>query len=168
MKLYSTVILLSMLGKHGGNANATYCGCNSCTEDVWNSIATDSAGSYTCGDRINWLQTVMSYSEVDACTKVSDEFFNGPCGPVCDPLKCIASPTRAPSTQPITPETTYCGYYTCTQEVWDAPATDHGTWSCGDRISWLQSARGQSQSQACAQVTLEFRELFYIILMDFC
>ena len=159
MKLYSAVILLSVLGKRGGNANAAYCGCNSCTEDVWNSIATDSAGSYTCGDRINWLQTAMSYSGADACAKVSDEFLDGPCGPVCDPSKCTAPPTDAPSTQPTTPPTTYCGYDTCTKEVWDTLATDSdGTWSCGDRISWLQSAQDQSESQACNQVTLEFRE----------
>ena len=71
-----------------GTPVITYCGCDSCTEEVWNTLATDSAGSYTCGGRITWLQTDRGYSERDACIRVSDEFADGPCGTVCDQTKC--------------------------------------------------------------------------------
>jgi hypothetical protein len=69
----------------------TYCGCSTCTETVWNTLATDDSGSYTCGARITWLQSLAggSLSEYNACNKVAGfEFSNGPCGPFCDPLKC--------------------------------------------------------------------------------
>jgi len=145
--------LLLVVGKSDTNALAEHCGCESCTEEVWNSYATDSDGSYTCGDRIIWLQT-MGYSEIDACAKVSDEFIDGPCGPVCDPSKCT-SPTPTPL------ETTHCGVDCCTEDVWNTLATDSdGTYTCGDRIKWLQSvSRGYDESEACAIVSSEFRKL---------
>ena len=157
MKLYNTnsfiATLLLVVGKSDTNALAEHCGCDSCSDDVWNSYATDSDGTYTCGDRINWLQSTMGYLEADACTKVSDEFIDGPCGPVCDPSKCT-SPTPTP------PETTYCGVRCCTEDVWEALATDSdGTYSCGSRISWLQRDQGYEESEACAKVSLEFRKL---------
>ena len=49
--------------------------------------------------------------------------------------------------------TTFCGCSTCTQQVWDTFAGDY---TCGDRISWLQTAQGQSESQACSQVESEY------------
>ena len=85
--------------------STSYCGCDSCTEEVWNTPAIDSVGSFTCGSRITWLQTDRGFDEVGACRKVSDEFPNGPCGPLCDPTKCdvTPSPTPPPTPPPPTP-----------------------------------------------------------------
>ena len=52
----------------------TYCGCHSCTQEVWDIIATDNGGSYSCGARISWLQSAQGHSEVGACEKVASEF----------------------------------------------------------------------------------------------
>jgi len=150
LPFYMLTTLLLVVGKSDTIALAEYCGCKTCNDEVWNSYATDSDGTYTCGGRINWLQSTMGFLEVDACTKVSDEFIDGPCGPV--PLKCT-SPTPTP------PETTYCGVDCCTEDVWNTLATDSdGTYTCGDRIKWLQSNRGYEESEACAKVSLEFRK----------
>mmetsp|Transcript_32276 Transcript_32276/g.67849 ORF Transcript_32276/g.67849 Transcript_32276/m.67849 type:complete len:1275 (+) Transcript_32276:77-3901(+) len=66
----------------------TYCGCDSCTQYIWDTMATDTnGGSYNCGSRITWLQSSQGYSEVAACEKVSDEF-PGLCGPFCNPTSC--------------------------------------------------------------------------------
>ena len=73
------------------NAPASHCGCSSCTDSVWNALATDGGGTYTCGARILWLKSSEggSMSELDACERVAGvEFPNGPCGPMCDPTKC--------------------------------------------------------------------------------
>jgi len=75
----------------------TYCGCESCTESVWNTIATDADGSYSCGARIEWLQSVQGYSETSACTKVFTEF---PTVCLCDAASCTAPPTEKPSLRP--------------------------------------------------------------------
>ena len=76
----------------------THCGCNSCTQAVWNTIATDASGSYSCGARIEWLQSVQGYSEASACTKVFTEF---PTVCLCDAVSCSAPvPTQKPSLRP--------------------------------------------------------------------
>ena len=93
MKLLNSIFLLLALVKI---SKAAFCGCDSCTNEVWDSFATDSEGTYTCGGRISWLQTTLGYDEVSACAKVSDEFPGGPCGPVCDPRRCNP-PTLKPS-----------------------------------------------------------------------
>ncbi|KAL7466315.1 hypothetical protein ACHAXS_006616 [Conticribra weissflogii] len=57
----------------------TFCGCNSCTSDTWNTLA----GEYTCGARISWLMSSEGggHSEFDACVKVAGvEFSDGTCG----------------------------------------------------------------------------------------
>lgn len=70
-------------------APPSHCGCASCTESVWDAPATDGGGTYSCGARISWLQSNKGLSELDACKKVAGvEFPNGPCGPMCDPLRC--------------------------------------------------------------------------------
>jgi len=124
---------------------------------VWDSFATDSAGTFTCGGRINWLKTVQGYDEASACAKVSDEFIDGPCGPVCDPSKCDP-PTLEPTQHPSpTPVATFCGCDSCTQEVWDSFATDSaGTFTCGGRINWLKTVQGYDEASACTKVSDEF------------
>ena len=101
MKLYlSTPFLLPILAIKNAYVSA-YCGCDStCTDDVWNTLATDASGSYTCGGRITWLQTDRGYNERDACIRVANEFPNGP----CSPNKCN---NDNPSPSSPTPPTTY-------------------------------------------------------------
>ena len=54
------------------DANA-YCAINLCTQEVWDTVATDGGGSYNCGSRITWLQT-QGYNEADACVFVASKF----------------------------------------------------------------------------------------------
>lgn len=51
----------------------------------------DTAGTYSCGERITWLQT-QGYDEVGACVKVAGETFSDGSCTVCDPGKCDDSP----------------------------------------------------------------------------
>lgn len=62
-----------------------YCGCNSCTQEVWDRTTTDNDGSYSCGTRISWLQSAKGYSEAGACEKVASEF---PDLCLCDTTSC--------------------------------------------------------------------------------
>jgi len=107
-------------------------GVDGSCEDAWDTVATDSAGSYTCGDRIEWLTTTDggSFSLDEAKKRVASEF----------PSKCGA-----------------CGR-TC-EDVWDHLATDSaGTFSCGSRIEWLTTADGGSLTldEAKTRVATEF------------
>jgi hypothetical protein len=153
----------------------TYCGCDSCTQEIWDAIATDSGGSYSCGSRIEWVQSTFGRSEHDACVRVSVEFAGGPCGPLCDPTQCNSIESKVPTKSPSTPGPsssptssptassvggpTYCGCVPCTQEIWDAIATDSGgSYSCGSRITWLQSSSALSEYDACARVSAEFSD----------
>jgi hypothetical protein len=92
----SSFILFFGAASFATQATATYCGCKLCTQTVWDTIATDAGGSYSCGARISWLQTKGS-SEADACQKVSSEFHQCTCRPMCkflddpDPSKLIWS-----------------------------------------------------------------------------
>lgn len=138
-------------------STVTYCGCDSCTQQVWDDMATDASGSYSCGGRISWLQTDQGYSESQACAQVASEF-PGTC--LCDPISCIEtpSPTASPSKKPTAPPVvTYCGCSSCTQDIWDRIATDGGgSYSCGARMAWLQNAEGYSEVGACEKVSNEF------------
>jgi len=142
--------------------SVTYCGCDSCTQQVWNTMATDNDGTYSCGSRISYLQSDQGYSEGGACTKVASEF---PDMCLCDPTSCIETPapskppTAPPSKKPTAPPVvTYCGCDSCTQDIWDTMATDTngGSYNCGSRITWLQSSQGYSEVAACEKVSDEF------------
>jgi hypothetical protein len=149
-----------------------YCGCNSCTRPVWDTIVTDAGGSFSCGSRITWLQTAQGYSEASACQRVASEF---PSVCLCDTMSCTtknpttsmpttakpitnkpitSKPTFKPTTSKPTAKT-YCGCSTCTETVWNTLATDGGgSYTCGARITWLQSLAGGSLSEynACKKV----------------
>ena len=92
----SSFVLFFGAASFAPEATATYCGCKLCTQTVWDTIATDAGGSYSCGSRITWLQT-QGKSEADACQKVASEFHMCTCRPVCkfmddpDPSKLIWS-----------------------------------------------------------------------------
>jgi len=83
------------------------CGCPEC-DDIWNTMA----GDYSCGVRIEWLQSDMStiaggpYEENVACSKVGSEEYPIICGK-CDPGRCnnsneisTTAPTNNPTTKP--------------------------------------------------------------------
>ena len=61
----------------------TFCNCNTCTEDVWNS----DADGFTCGNRIAWLRDTMGRTEEQACSSVAGEEFPIKCRG-CDPNTC--------------------------------------------------------------------------------
>eukprot|EP00804_Cyclotella_cryptica_P003674 CCRYP_016563-RA/>CCRYP_016563-RA protein AED:0.35 eAED:0.38 QI:0/0.5/0.33/1/0.5/0.66/3/301/500 len=66
-----------------------FCGCPSCTIDIWNADACNDAlgGCFSCGARIEYLQSI-GQTEQQACSTVSVQFPGGPCGPVCNPSLC--------------------------------------------------------------------------------
>jgi len=144
---------------------AIYCGCESCNQQVWDTIATDSSGSYSCGARISWLQNARGQSESEACRHVTSEF-PGLC--LCDPTSCAGTPvptppptvppSKNPTARPSKPPTPkHCSCNSCTEEVWDRIATDgNGSFSCGARILWLQSAQSYGEAAACDKVSAEF------------
>ncbi|OEU14705.1 hypothetical protein FRACYDRAFT_269647 [Fragilariopsis cylindrus CCMP1102] len=70
------------------------CGCSLC-QGVWS----DQAGSNTCGARIQWLQKIEGYNEIDACTKVAVEEFTIECGR-CDPAQCSSIKANNPKVLP--------------------------------------------------------------------
>ncbi|KAL7541734.1 hypothetical protein ACHAXR_011178 [Thalassiosira sp. AJA248-18] len=115
----------------------TYCGCDSCTQEVWDTAAADSNGMMSCGERINWLQSAHCYSERDACITVSSAFFEGPCGPVCDPTKCnsISNP------QADLEESVTLNYPSCGSHLWNFHTNEwlldpHRVGNFGDTISF--------------------------------
>ena len=90
------------------------CGCTQCTDAILSTMA----GDYSCGARINWVQSGAggSKSEEDACVLISRDEFGGVCGPMCDPTRCdkdaspefpspTASPTLRPSASPTSSPT---------------------------------------------------------------
>jgi hypothetical protein len=120
----------------------TTCGCSTCTDAALNTMA----GAYTCGDRIDYLQNDIGFSEVDACKRVAGVEFPDECAP-CDPDRC--GPTSSPTATPTKPPQQYCGCPLCTDDVWSTMAGAH---TCGARIEWLQSAKGFSEDRACKRV----------------
>ncbi|KAG7349166.1 glycosyl hydrolase family 81 protein [Nitzschia inconspicua] len=111
-----------------------HCGCKSCDSDAWDTIA----GGPSCGERIQWLQA-SGMSEKAACELVANVQFRGECG-ACNPNQC---PLR---------DTPRCGCQEC-ETVWDVVA---GGYSCGARITWLQTssslAQPYTEEEACLEV----------------
>ena len=89
----------------------TYCGCEHCTQEVWDATATaadDLANPYKCGDRITYLQNVQGYSLENACSTIANtDYVTGdgqPCAH-CDPTLCArvevgGSTTSSPTSDP--------------------------------------------------------------------
>ena len=96
------------------------CGCEQCTDAVWNTIVTDAGGSYSCGSRIDWMKSSQEYDESKACSYVSDEF-PGVCTCTCGgpspspppPLPSIPTPSVGGSgtVKVMSYNTQYTGYY---------------------------------------------------------
>jgi hypothetical protein len=138
------------------NPPTVRCGCNKCTEDVWNALA----GEYSCGDRISFLEasdeaTLLNMgintgplNEEGACRFVTEEFPNI-CTCICDdddptpapiPIPVPDDPTFAPTKTPVA-STFRCGCNKCTEDIWNTFATnDGGSYTCGNRISFLEES----------------------------
>lgn len=149
---------------------ATYCGYSSCTQQVWDAMATDGTGSYSCGSRISWLQSNEGDSEAVACEKVASEF---PDICLCDPQTPVLTPnptltpssspsvrptnvpTMKPTMEPTTPSptpaptpisTARCGCSSCTTTVLGRLADGH---TVKNRIDWVMNNMGRSEKDAC-------------------
>jgi hypothetical protein len=73
----------------GSATTNTYnCGCQNCTEDIWNLTVSDFAGDFTCGARITWFADFFSVSQQEACIAVAANEFPVECGKACNPLRC--------------------------------------------------------------------------------
>lgn len=127
--------------------NPMFCGCPGCNEDAFNNFA----GEFKCGDRINYLQSSLGFSERDACARVAGAEFPEACG-ICDPDNCIEEPFPPPP-----PSRTRCGCPEC-EQIWYMMA---GEYTCGERIEWLQSDTSTVASgpydelSACSKVASE-------------
>ena len=73
-----------------------HCGCNECTDEVWNLIVSDFAGDFTCGARIEWYMGFHSVNETEACLAVAGQEFPSECGKACNPLRCDGRNTPYP------------------------------------------------------------------------
>jgi len=82
-----------------------YCSCPTCTQEIWDTVASD----FSCGARIEWLQSTSSYTttETEACMKVAGREFPIPCGPcntfICDPQtqRILPEPNDDDATTPL-------------------------------------------------------------------
>lgn len=121
------------------DADRNYCYCEGCTADVLAELV----DGHTCGNRISWLQSSRSYTEVDACRRVAGDEFDEDCQ-MCNPHTCQVEKL--------------CGDIpTCTVEALEAMACDSslgGCYQCGERIKYLIS-NGVSNAEACHQITVE-------------
>ena len=163
----------------------SYCGCDSCTQEVWDSMA----AGYSCGTRILWLQSAQDYTEANACSAVASEF---PDLCLCDSALCTGPPSQIPTILPSASPTDDPTHTTINQPslspskspktsvpskvpTTSSPSTQDGTsycgcssctqevwdrmaagYSCGARILWLQRNQGQSEAEACSTVASEF------------
>ncbi|CAB9505198.1 Hemolysin-type calcium-binding repeat (2 copies) [Seminavis robusta] len=141
-------------------APQTYCGCDECTEEIWNTMV----GLFTCGELI---ESVMSVPRQQACGLIAgiNSEFSGYCYP-CDPARCDGkvpptpspslpapvpaspAPTPAPTLINPMPGPTRCGCPACGGATLDQLA---GDFTCLARIDFLMST-GQSEEDACRLV----------------
>ncbi len=106
---------------------------NKTCHDQYQVVVRDSAGNFTCGQRISWLQTDAGgkLSLHEAQLQVGREF--------PQPNECSAC------------------YALNVDDVRNNLATDHdGTYTCGARIEYLESTHKMDSAAAQAQVAREF------------
>ena len=123
-----------------------YCGCKSCTPDVWATMTED----YTCGARISYAHDILGMASPSACKLVATQFPDD-CG-TCDPTKCGVVPDKEEEPVDVTINGQRCGCMECDDTIWN---TDAESFTCGERISWLvrnEKARYPSVKAACLQV----------------
>lgn len=121
------------------------------------------AGEYDCRSRISYLINQQQKSEYDACYQIAVDEFPEACG-LCKPdsladvvdsvvedvedLISEFQPSLVPPADGIT-----CNRpLTCTSDVLRAYA---GEFICGDRIEWLMTNQGLSETAACKSVAVD-------------
>jgi len=103
----------------------------SCTEDA---LSTDADG-VPCVDRISFLINSQGQSQLSACEQVAVSEFPVQCG-ACAPA----------------PLTVDCGVpETCTRAVLGA---DAGGFSCNERIDFIMTTSGETETDACNQIAV--------------
>jgi len=146
--------------EHERKLNPIFCGCTGCNAVTLSTLA----GTYSCGARINWLRETRNFSERDACIQVAGTEFPTQCA-ICNPETCdtVQPPRPSPSPPPPTPSPLpppsqdNCGCPEC-DDVWNVVVN---SFSCGQRIGWLQSdmstiAGGPyEETVACSMVASE-------------
>lgn len=80
-------ILASPTAAPASSTSTPTCGCATCDATVLNT----SAGDFSCGDRMSYLQNSLGYSETDACAQIAGTEFPTECGG-CDPNRCNGNP----------------------------------------------------------------------------
>ena len=82
-------------------AEKTFCGCQTCTTDVWLTMA----GEFSCGARVSYLTDFRGQKNVEACRQVGGVEFEGSCGK-CNPDTCPrADPSSMSAEDPVMPTT---------------------------------------------------------------
>ncbi|EJK69355.1 hypothetical protein THAOC_09397, partial [Thalassiosira oceanica] len=90
----------------------TYCGCDTCTQEVWDTHADESQDNkFTCGERIAWETSNHgnSLSYAQACDFVGNEEFSG--AKTCSPCKCPPKQLRPSFGQQCNQDTNYPTYW---------------------------------------------------------
>lgn len=58
----------------------THCGCLQCKAAIWDKPAQDYSGTYTCGERIEYVKNNQGVTEEEACLLVAGKNFPVTCG----------------------------------------------------------------------------------------
>ena len=119
-----------------------HCGCADCTSTMLDHVASDSAGSFTCRQRMMWVLNNTDYSELQACAMVSRQFPDV-CGNGCNPYTCDGKMATI----------TDCGCGDACLTSLDQLADGI---SCRDRMVWIMEQFGSTENDACFQVSGEY------------
>lgn len=117
---------------NNNNNGPPYCGCQDCTNDIWNlSVKSNDGGEYTCGERIVWVHANIPgmSSQEDACEVIGAKEFPAECGKACNPLRCdgrnVPYEILPQDNQPIVP-----GELTANSDMYCfPPAANRQTWT---------------------------------------
>ena len=93
------------------------CGCpETCRPSILDAIATDSNGSFSCYDRIQFLMQSEAKEKDEACLQVSLEF-PALCGQGCNPTTCNGPRTETPASTPPPSDVGFCNSISYTLAV---------------------------------------------------
>ena len=162
------------------------CGCSKCTESVWNTLVTDDGGSYTCGDRISWMESSGQFDEAGSCRFVSQELPDI-CTCICNDNDITSAPTLEPTKEPTSPPTrtptmrpttksptkspikeqepSKCGCTSCTDLVLNSIANGA---TCRGRIDWVLANNGLSETDSCKLVADEYPDICGLCHAEHC
>lgn len=125
----------------------TDCTCPGyCNDTVLDMITTDTEGSYTCRERMEYVISDYFGTEKQACTMVSRQFPDE-CNIGCNPQNCGDRK----------PVLTDCGCGANCLAAFDNEAKDwEGAYSCQQRMLWIMEFMGKSEADSCGMVGAQF------------